>query len=67
LTRLRPVAPPHPIDLAFGQAEAGPGTAILSLFAAERLTLKVWLLQSAIATLITSYQVEPQLACAPDE
>jgi hypothetical protein len=39
----------------------------LSPFAAEPLARKALLLQSAIAGLIASHKVEPQLACALDE
>jgi hypothetical protein len=39
----------------------------LSSLAAEPLARKALLLQSAIAGLIASHAVEPQLACALDE
>jgi hypothetical protein len=39
----------------------------LSSLAAEPLARKALLLQSAIAGLIASHELEPQLACALDE
>jgi hypothetical protein len=40
---------------------------MLTSVAAEPLARKALLLQSAIAGLIASHEVEPQLACALDE
>lgn len=53
-----------------GHAGRGPAkvdTAMLSPIVAEPLAQKALLLQSAIAGLIASHEVEPQLACALDE
>jgi hypothetical protein len=50
-----------------GREPAKVDTAMLSSLAAEPLARKALLLQSAIAGLIPSHKVEPQLACALDE
>jgi hypothetical protein len=50
-----------------GREPAKVDTAMLTSVAAEPLPRKALLLQSAIAGLIASHEVEPQLACALDE
>ena len=50
-----------------GRDPAKVDTAMLDSLAAEPLARKALLLQSAIAGLIASHKVTPQLACALDE
>jgi hypothetical protein len=50
-----------------GREPAKVDTAMLTSVAAEPLPRKALLLQPAIAGLVASHEVEPQLACALDE